>query len=293
MDRVLKDIFVVPPISVLDVKQKYWKDRRKDWLSLGIKSELGRDENLLSLSPLLKRKQKSTSIFDPVLCEVIYRWFSEKGDLIFDPFCGGSVRGIVASKCERNYIGLDIREEQLEHNKIQSQNICNNFIPSYQHVTEKNISEYDLFFTCPPYFNLEKYSDRDDDLSNMSEDKFWEEYQKIIIESLSKLKDDRFACIVVGDVRRGDSSYIKLPQRTIEIFEKAGLIFYNDMVLLQEPATAAMRAFGYMNSSRKIAKAHQNVLVFVKGNFQKSTDRLIKFSDSDKVLEITNKTKFF
>jgi hypothetical protein len=57
------------------------------------------------------------------------------------------------------------------------------------------------------------------------------------------------------------------------------------MVLLQEPATAAMRAFNYMNASRKIAKAHQNVLVFVKGDGVKATKRLTPFSDIPKNTE--------
>lgn len=279
MGRKLTDIFVIPPISVLDAKQGYWKTRKKYWLGLGIESELGRAKNLLSLSPLLQRKQKSTSIFDPVLCEIMYKWFSDENDLIFDPFCGGSVRGIVASKTNRDYIGLDIRMEQLEENEIQTKNLCLNKLPKYYHTTTNPKLEYDFFFTCPPYFNLETYSNQSDDLSNMTEDEFWIEYERILMESLSKLKNDRFAAIVVGDVRRKNGIYIQLPHKTIQIFEKAGLTFYNDLVLLQEPATAAMRAFKYMNSSRKIAKAHQNVLVFVKGNPNKATNRLKKFED--------------
>ena len=34
-----------------------------------------------------------------------------------------------------------------------------------------------------------------------------------------------------------------------------------------------------MNSARKIAKAHQNVLVFVKGDPKIATDRMEKFED--------------
>lgn len=278
-DRKLIDIFVVPPISILDVKQGYWKARKKYWLELGIQSELGRDDNLLSLSTLLKKKQKSTSIFDPVLCEIIYKWFSTEDDLILDRFCGGSVRGIVASSLRRNYLGIDIREEQLISNELQSKKICNTHTPKYSLAEQSMIESYDLFFTCPPYFNLEKYSDKKDDLSNMNEDDFWQNYEQILSHSLAQLKDNRFAVIVVGDVRRTDGSYIQLPQKTITIFEKNGLKYYNDMILLQEPATAAMRSFNYMNSSRKIAKAHQNVLVFVKGDPYLATDRLPKFLD--------------
>ena len=43
----LFDRFIMPPYSVLDRKQGNWMRRKKQWLSLGIKSELGRDANLI------------------------------------------------------------------------------------------------------------------------------------------------------------------------------------------------------------------------------------------------------
>ncbi|MFA6168689.1 MAG: ParB/RepB/Spo0J family partition protein [Gemmatimonadaceae bacterium] len=42
---MLKDKFIVPPFSVLDARQGYWQDRKRQWIALGIKSELGRGEN--------------------------------------------------------------------------------------------------------------------------------------------------------------------------------------------------------------------------------------------------------
>ena len=282
-NRKLTDIFVVPPISVLDIKQKYWKDRRKKWLALNIQSELGRNENLLKLSDLLQKKQKSTSIFDPVLCEIMYLWFSKIEDNIFDPFAGGSVRGIIASKMDRKYIGVDLRKEQVEHNYIQSNEICDSNLPKWLIGSSAEITidcKYDLFFTCPPYYDLERYSNNEKDLSNMKVEDFDKEYESIISLSLQNLKNNRFAVIVVGDVRGKDGNYLNFIQKTINIFEKNGCNYYNDMILLQEPATAAMRAFNYMNSSRKIAKAHQNVLVFIKGDAKKATNRMAKFIDN-------------
>jgi len=280
-NRKLTDIFVVPPISVLDVKQKYWKDRKKEWLAFNIQSELGRNENLLKLSSLLMKKQKATSVFDPVLCEIMYLWFSKKDDVIYDPFAGGSVRGIVASKSQRNYIGVDLRPEQIEHNEIQAKEICDSHIPKWiiGSSAEVDVEEYDMLFTCPPYYDLEQYSDDDKDLSNMSMKDFDEVYAHIISRSIAKLRNNRFSAIVVGDVRGPDGNYQKLIQKTINVFENSGCKYYNDMVLLQEPATAAMRSFKYMNSSRKIAKAHQNVLVFVKGDAKEATKRMDIFSE--------------
>ena len=43
------------------------------------------------------------------------------------------------------------------------------------------------------------------------------------------------------------------------------MILYNDIVLIEIGATAAIRAARYMET-RKVVKMHQNVLVFYKGN---------------------------
>ena len=38
----LAEKFIVPPFSVLDARQGYWQERKRAWLALGIKGELGR-----------------------------------------------------------------------------------------------------------------------------------------------------------------------------------------------------------------------------------------------------------
>ena len=89
--------FVLPPFSVLRAQNEGWKRRRSFWTSLGIKSEQGRDDNLLNLSETARAQGgDGTSIFDPVLCELAYRWWCPPGGTVLDPFAGGSVRGLVA-----------------------------------------------------------------------------------------------------------------------------------------------------------------------------------------------------
>lgn len=300
----LTDKYIVPPLSVLDVKQSYWKQRRKLWLNLGIESELGRQENLLQLSELLQRKQNGTSIFDPVLCECVYLWFSKENDRILDCFAGGSVRGVVASKTNRHYTGIDLSKNQIDHNIIQCEKLCDvNYMPIYKNGNSVKIDtlvagNYNLLFSCPPYFNLEVYSDDPQDISTMSYNEFLKNYQTIITKSTSLLENDSFAVFVVGEVRKKDSigENIGFVQDTITCFKNAGCGYYNEMILLQEPATAAMRANNYMDASRKIAKCHQNVLVFIKGDPKKAAARLkevtrvpTKFNIGD----TTVKTEFF
>jgi Fe-S-cluster containining protein len=64
-----------------------------------------------------------TSIFDPVLCELMYRWFCPPGGTVLDPFAGGSVRGIVAGMLGRRYWGCDLSEAQVKANRQQARDI--------------------------------------------------------------------------------------------------------------------------------------------------------------------------
>ena len=74
-------------------------------------------------------EQSGTSIFDPVLCELAYRWFCPPGGHVLDPFAGGSVRGIVAAKLGRKYVGIDLSARQIEANMEQAARICGNNNP--------------------------------------------------------------------------------------------------------------------------------------------------------------------
>jgi len=287
----LEQVFVIPPISVLDVKSGRWKKRKKLWKGLGIESELGRSENLLSLSKLMKKmRQNATSIFDPVLCECMYRWFTKEDDKILDCFAGGSVRGIVASKLKRNYTGVDLSKNQIEHNIHQGSKICESHIPKWICDNGLNVDKlndkYDFLFSCPPYYNLEVYSENEEDISTMNYTDFLRDYREIIRKSCDKLNDNSFAVFVVGEVRE-KGNYVGFVPDTIRAFQDAGMSYYNEMLLLQEPATAAMRAEKSMNASRKVPKAHQNVLMFSKGSPQKAAERMGKFPEPESPTDLT------
>ena len=43
----LSDKFGVPPFTVLNAREGWWQDRKRAWLALGIRSELGRGEQLI------------------------------------------------------------------------------------------------------------------------------------------------------------------------------------------------------------------------------------------------------
>jgi len=125
--------------------------------------------------------------------------------------------------------------------------------------------EADLVFSCPPYVDLEVYSDNPEDLSTMAYDDFKKAYFEIIKKSCAYLKNDRFACFVVGEVRDKKGNYRNFVGDTVEAFRAAGLEFYNEAILVTCVGTLPMMAGRTFSSSRKLGKTHQNVLVFVKG----------------------------
>lgn len=126
---------------------------------------------------------------------------------------------------------------------------------------------YDFIFSCPPYYDLEEYSDDPADLSNQKTyGDFLRVYREIIRLSVARLKPNRFACFVVGDIRDKEGAFRNFHGHTVQAFEDAGARFYNDLVLVQPNISAAVRANSQFSGMRKAVKIHQNVLVFWKGD---------------------------
>ncbi len=279
-DEILRDKFIEPPFSILDTKSGNWQRRKKLWTSKGIKSEIGRDSfsknrlsknngSLLSLNDN-EKKGSYESIFDPALCEVLYHWFCTENGEILDPFAGGSVRGIVANYLGYKYTGVDIRQEQIDSNREQALDILPIDNQPQWYVGDSNEilndtwqTKFDMVFSCPPYADLEVYSDLEGDISNKPYKEFLQLYESIIKKSCKLLKNGGYACFVVGEVRDKYGNYIGFVPDTINAFKKCGMNFYNEAILLNAIASASMRANGNMKS-QKLVKIHQNVLIFKK-----------------------------
>jgi len=283
LKTTLRSKFIVPPFSVLDARQEYWQRRKRQWIKLGIEGEEGRDKKLLGsrlgYEVMEKndgsiRKQQGTSIFDPVLTELMYRWFCPDNGKILDPFAGGSVRGIVANLLDYNYTGIELRNEQIVANVEQGHKILSDNIPEWICGDScevcsliKKTKRFDFVFSCPPYYNLEVYSDLKGELSNYkSYKKFLHYYRIIIAQCLSLLKDNRFACFVVSNIRNKDGFYLNFCNDTIDAFQKSGVYFYNEIILVTAIGSLPIRVGKQFKSGRKIGKTHQNILVFYKGN---------------------------
>ncbi len=119
----------------------------------------------------------------------------------------------------------------------------------------------------PPYFDLEKYGDNPADLCNASDySAFLRDFASIIKAGAGRLKPNRFAGLVVADIRDKEGFYRNLVADTIKLCEGAGLHLYNDAVLVNVVGTASIRANNTFAKHRKLVKTHQNVLIFFNGD---------------------------
>lgn len=319
----LNDRYVVPPFSILDTRRGYWQERKKQWYSLiGDMGESRNDTLVQSLEMKykdlyqrtkhhrkelgisfreyidkyvpkeeLEREQskivaQGVSILDPVLAEIACRWFGRSGCRTFDCFAGDSVFGYVSAYLGNEFVGIELRPEQAEINNERVEGMSARYIND----DGQNVGQHlepesqDLLFSCPPYFDLEVYSDLPNDASNQGT---YEDFISIIRNAFTSaigcLKQDSFAVICVGDVRdKRTGVYYDFVGDVKQIFKDGGMTLYNDIVLIEIGATAAIRAARYMET-RKVVKMHQNVLVFYKGNpknIKKNFDR-IEYASED------------
>lgn len=271
MGETRKDTLIQSPeVKYKDLYQKTRQHREelglsfREYLEKYVPDEVKEREAKKVLS-------QGVSLFDPVLSEICCRWFTPgDGSAIFDCFAGDTQKGLVFGMCGHSFTGIELRQEQVDINNSvitgrnlpiryicdDGQNVAKHFEPESQ----------DMLFSCPPYYDLEIYSSAPNDASNQGS---YEGFIAILRNAFSKaitcLKENRFAVIVVGDVRnKKTGGYYNFVDDVKRIFCDGGMILYNELILIETGASTALRASRYMDS-RKVAKMHQNILVFYKG----------------------------
>lgn len=207
---------------------------------------------------------------------------------ILDPFAGGSVRGIIAGSLGRRYTGVDLSEKQIYANEIQYKDISDKYSgiiePNWINGDSLNIknlvgeTEFDLIFSCPPYYDLEVYSDKPNDLSNKNTyQDFLDIYRQIIKNCCDLLKDNSFAVFVVGNIRDKNGIYYDFVGDTVKAFTDGGLQYYNEAIIVNVAGTLPVRVPNIFNSYRKLGKQHQQFLVFYKGDVKQIKDKFGSF----------------
>lgn len=255
--------FTVPPVTVLDTRTELWQKRRNAW------DTLIREPGVVL----------EDSTIDAVLAEILVQWFTplnENGRNVYDPFAGGAEVGFVASYMGKKYVGIDIRQEQVDANEntLSRQNLGGEYICD----NGENIGQYipnetqDLLITSPPYYDTHITSNDERDASNQ---KTYEEFYQIVdavyTAAAKCLRENRFAIVIVQNVRnRTDASYYDLVADTKATFKRNGFVLYNELVLIK----SCDDTYGDIEmNNRRVKKTNEDVLVFFKGDANKIKDQ--------------------
>lgn len=224
-----------------------------------------------------------TSVFDPVLCELTYKWFAPNGGAVLDPFAGESTKGIVAGFLGYRYTGVELRASQIEANNRQAQLVATKVgeefqVPTWVNGDSSKLGEvldehdpfsegYDFIWTSPPYYDLEIYSESEKDGSAFETyETFIKWYEDIFRQAVARLKPNRFLAVKIGEIRDEKGFYRNFVGDNISVFTRLGLRYYNEIILATAIGSLPVRIGAQFPRYRKIGKTHQNVLVFYKGD---------------------------
>jgi hypothetical protein len=219
-----------------------------------------------------KAHNGNASVLDPVACEVIARFFMPSdGGRIYNPFGGGVQFGFVAGASGYEYVASEIRQNQVDANNA----ICSQF-PSVSWVQADSSTylpegEFDLIFTCPPYYKVEKYLDYDGQPpeGEINSVPTYEEFESLLFsgykQAIKKLKDNRFFVVMTGDSRDKDGAYHCSEAETELFLKNQGLSVYNRIVYLECEFTRLAHAKRTLNT-RKFPKREQKIIVAYKGD---------------------------
>lgn len=213
----------------------------------------------------------NASVLDPVACEVIARFFMPKdGGRIYNPFGGGVQMGYIAGACGYGYVASEIRQNQCDANNA----ICSEF--DGVRWIKSNSAEYspdgefDMVFSCPPYYRVERYVDYDGNppAGEINSLPSYDEFMAILFagyrRAIDALKDNRFFVVMTGDSRDKNGAYYCHEADTELFLKRNGLSIYNRIVYLEAEFTRLAHAKKTLHL-RKFPKREQKIIVAYKG----------------------------
>lgn len=180
-----------------------------------------------------KDEIKHPAKYPEEMCDEFIRFFTHKGDLVFDPFLGVGSTIVSAERNERKGCGIELSEEfyNVSKKRCSDEAIIYNG-DSREFISKFKDNSFDYILTSPPYWNIlrkkrgnsdsqhgdrEKkglqliYSDSEKDLGNITDyEDFVSELCKLFNKCYRKLKKGKYMTVVIQNFRNDDGEYLTL-----------------------------------------------------------------------------------
>ena len=158
--------------------------------------------------------------FAPQVPNHLIRRYTEEGDTVLDMFMGSGTTLYECETLKRNFIGLDINqdiidfvEKQMDGAKDIKFTIHNCDVTDTEkvsaciakHFEDSKKKKVDFIISHPPYWDIIKFTNKKEDLSNISDlNEFIDKFVISMSNVLSYLKKNSKFAIVVGDLYRNE-----------------------------------------------------------------------------------------
>ena len=217
--------------------------------------------------------------FVPQIARQLILRYTKEGDVVFDPFVGSGTTAYEAERLGRHFIGVDIQPELVEHikNKVDNQKYFseliagdstdkNTFSVIEDILKEKNKKNVQLAILHPPYFDIIKFSNYSNDLSNAgSLNDFLNRFALVISHTLDLLEKNRYLAVVIGD-KYTNGEWIPLGFYCLNEAKKLGITLKSIIIKNMEGNRAkqnkeAIWKYRALSSDYYIFK-HEYILIF-------------------------------
>ena len=172
--------------------------------------------------------------FIPQIPNQLFKRYTKKGDWVLDPFMGSGTSLIEAQRLGRNAVGIELQEavakEAYQRIISEKNSECRSRVYAddsrtadiHEIMQKENVKNFQFIIFHPPYWDIIKFSEDKNDLSNSETlTTFLDNFGMVIDNTCQNLEKNRYCAVVIGD-KYANSEIVPLGFHCMNLFLQRG-----------------------------------------------------------------------